>query len=368
MVVIPPMRAALLPLLVLAVGCSRRGTPAVIGLSYDPISRNVAAARLAAADLARSGEQRPIELALDSSLVGDTPDLDVRRAERFVARPEVLAVVGPSNSRGALAAAPVYNAAGLAQLSPQATSRLLGEVDGRTFTMVPNDSIEGAFLGRFIAEQLAPKVITIYFVNDEYGIGLRDGVEAALRRHHLPVADRVPFSTGGDFDVLVRTSMRRARADLVVVAGRVAAAGAILTAAHALNPDVRVVAGDGALVPERLMQIPDTALRSLYLVSLWQPDPRDSATLEFRRRFRALIGREAEPADAYVYDAIMTAAAAIRAAGTGRSAVASWLASLGGSRPAYRGITGPVSFGSRAAAHMSIVQVRDGHPVPVGSR
>ncbi len=350
-------------LLVAAVACDRSRDPAVIGLAYAPDSRNVEAARLAASDLAELSRHGPITLFLDSSFTADSAAVEVRRAERLVAVPGLVAVVGPSNSRGTLAAAPVYNAAGVSQINPGATSHLLTRLDGRTLAMIPNDSIEGAFITEYIAQVSGTHSVSIFFANDEYGIGLREGVESAMIARGLHVVDKVPFSPGGNFPVLIRASLRRAVPDVFVVAGRVAEAAAITRAIHQLAPGTMVVAGDGALVPDRLGQLGDSALASLRVVSFWLPAPGDTAAMLFSRRFRALFGREPEPSDAYLYDGIMVSAAAIQAAGADRNAVWDWLRSLGTSRPAYAGVTGPIVFGTGATSHLVMVGIRNGRAV-----
>lgn len=346
-----------------AAACGRSREPAVIGLAYSPSSRNVEAARLAASDLAELSRRSPITLFLDSSFAADSAAVEVRRAERLVAVPGLVAVVGPSNSRGTLAAAPVYNAAGVSQINPGATSHLLTRLDGRTLTMIPNDSIEGAFITEYIAQVSGIHNVAIFFANDEYGIGLREGVESAMVARGLHVVDKVPFSPGGNFPVLIRASLRRAVPDVFVVAGRVAETTAIARAINQLAPGTMVVAGDGALVPDRLGQLGDSALASLRVVSFWLPASSDTTAMLFSRRFRALFGREPEPSDAYLYDGIMVSAAAIQAAGADRDAVWGWLRSLGTSRPAYSGVTGPIVFGKGATSHLVMARIRNGRAV-----
>jgi len=359
--VIPKRWTLLVAVAVLACGGSPE--PSVIGLAYMPGSRNVEAARLAASDLAETSRGRPIRLFIDSAFTADSAPVEVRRAERLAAIPQLMAVIGPSNSRGALAAAPVYNAAGVTQINPQATSHLLAKLDGRMLPMIPDDSIEGDFIAQFVRQIPGAHSVSIYFANDEYGIGLREGVETALATLGMRVVDKVPFSPGGAFNVLVQASMQRARPDVIVVAGRTNEAAGLAQAIHELAPGTTVVAGDGALVPERLAQLGDSVLASLYVVSFWLPAPGDSAAMLFSRRFRALLGREPEASDAYVYDGIMVGAAAIRAAGPSRNAVWEWLRSLGDSRPAYQGVTGPIVFGKSAVPHMVMTRILNGRAV-----
>jgi branched-chain amino acid transport system substrate-binding protein len=355
---------ALLLFALLAASCHRSQLPAVIGLAYAPTSRYVEVARLAAIDLDAPG-QHAIRLYLDSSLVTDSAQVHVRRAERLAAIPELMTVVGPGTSRGALAAAPIYTAAGVAQLNPEATSHLLDKVDARIFTMIPNDSVEGQFIAYFIAGQLKARTVSIFFDNDEYGIGLREGVERALAAHRIAVVDKVPFGLDGAYDVLVRASFQRVRPDAVVIVGRSGPTGQLVRVVHDLAPAMEMVAGDAAMIPTSLAPAGDSALARLHIVSFWFPTPGDTAATAFARRFRAMIGRDPEPTDAYVYDGIMLSAAAIRAAGRDRDAVWGWLRSLGGANPPYVGVTGSISYGRPATHHMVMAQFRHGAMVPV---
>jgi branched-chain amino acid transport system substrate-binding protein len=357
--------SGLLLLVLLATSCNRSQPAAVIGLAYAPTSRYVEAARLAAIDLDEPGKATPIRLYLDSSLVTDSAQVHVRRAERLVAMPDLMTVIGPGTSRGALAAAPIYTAAGVAQLNPEATSHLLDRVDARIFTMIPNDSEEGQFIARFVAEKLKARTVSIFFDNDEYGIGLREGVERALAARHIAVVDKVPFGLDGAYDVLVRASFQRVRPDAVVIVGRSGPTGQLVRVVHELAPGMEMVAGDAAMIPTSLAPAGDSALAHLHIVSFWFPTLGDTAATAFARRFRAMTGRDAEPTDAYVYDGIMLSAAAIRAAGRDRDAVWDWLRSLGGANPPYVGVTGSISYGRPATHHMVMAQFRHGAMVPV---
>lgn len=345
----------------LAAACGRSPGTATIGLAYAPGWRNTEAARLAMSDLDTMEQVRPIQLLLDSALVGDSAQVEVRRAKRLVADPSVMTVIGPSNSRGALAAGPIYSAAGVTQINPQATSYLLSRLDGRTLSLIPDDSLEGAFIGTFLADSLRARSATIFFANDEYGIGLREGVERALADRAIQVADKVPFSESGPFRVLVSTSLQRARPDVFVIAGRATATIEIARALHDVIPAAVIVVGDGAMVPERLGALGDSILATLHAVSFWVAQPGDSAAVAFTRRFRALLGRDPEPADAYVYDGIMLSAAAINAAGADRDAVWAWLRSLGTDRPPYQGVTGPIAFDEPPLSRMVMTRISGGH-------
>jgi len=188
----------------------------VIGVAFQGIGLE---ALPAARDELASWPVR-IELAFDSTVSGDPADLEVERAQRFVTLPGLVAMVGHGGSRASLAAAPVYNDAGIPQVVPTSTSRLLATAGPWTFSLAPNDSVEGAFIGDFVAGSLAARSVTIYYVNDEYGEGLRDGVRASLGALGVAILDEVAVHPASDFRTLVEASLRRGTPDVVVVAAR----------------------------------------------------------------------------------------------------------------------------------------------------
>src|SRR5207245_5907500 len=70
-------------------------------------------------------------------------------------------VVGHGSSRRSLVASSVYNEAGIPQITPTSTSRLLHAVGPWTFMLAPDDSAEGAFMAAFAAERLGARRVSI---------------------------------------------------------------------------------------------------------------------------------------------------------------------------------------------------------------
>jgi branched-chain amino acid transport system substrate-binding protein len=344
--------------LALASGCRAPEPAAVIGYAYRAeISASADVAMEAIRRTDSAGGPR-IVIRGDSTIVGENPDSEVRRAEALAAIPGIVAVVGHGGSRGSLAAAPIYNAEGIPHITPTSTSRRLRDIGEWTFMLAPDDSVEGEFIVDFAVERLGARSVTIFNVTDEYGSGLRDGVEGALARRGVRLVDQVAYEPGSDFDVLVRATLARGRPDVVVVAGRQDETAAITGLLRRHAPGVRVIAGDGGLVAP----MPPTA-DSMYVVVFWLPDPADSASQRFIREFRRVTGRDPGSTEALTHDALMLAASAAREAGANRAAIREWLAGLGRSRPAWRGVTGLISFTPDRREHLVMARVHDGLPV-----
>jgi branched-chain amino acid transport system substrate-binding protein len=344
------------------VGCHTSGRTAAIGFAFTYHLQ--AAIAVANEEIALHGQGRGPEVSFvfDSGIAGDPADVEVRRAERLAAIPGIVAVVGHSGSRASLAAAPVYNEAGIVQVTPNSTSRLLENAGAWTFNLAPDDSVEGSFIGEFVAERLRALRVTIYYENDEYGTGLRDGVFAALGQRGVAVLDRVPMDVTSDFRTLVAASLKRGAPDAVVVAGRELETGSIARIMRERGVPRAVVAGDGALVLPELSRAAGPAADSLYAVAFWMPDAPDSLARAFVERYRRVAGELPQSADAMSHDALMLVADAVRAVGPSRAVVRQYLRDLGVTRPPYRGVTGPISFGPGARPRLVMARLVDGQP------
>jgi len=345
--------------------CRSRQPTVVIGLGL-PLRAGLPLA-VAVRDISRMATpgDGAVRIAVDSGSAVDAAEVEARRAESLVAIPGMVGVVGHSSSRGSLVAAPIYNEAGVVQVTPIATSRLLRTAGRWTFNLAPDDSIEGAFIGGFAAGPLKARRVAIYFVNDEYGLGLRDGVTSELARRGVRVVDQVAMDPSSDFETLVSASLARARPDVVVVAGRQAQTGDIARLYRAHGAPRAVVGGDGALMLPQLADTAGAAADSVYAVAFWLPDAPDSLSRAFVASYRRLVGGTPQSADAMTYDALMLLATAARASGGKPAAVRGYLESLGRTLPPYRGVTGEISFTRTTPPRLLMVRLRAGQPVRV---
>ena len=343
--------AALAPLATSLILSCGRDPPVLLGYAYARGSPNVADVAQDALD--RTAGTRPaIRIARWPAGNGGLGG-EIRGATLFAGTPGIVGVVGHSGSRETLLGAPVYASKGIPLIVPTSTSRRLSEVGPWTFRLAPNDSVEGDVMAAYVTDSLNARTATIFYFSDEYGVGLRDGVASGLTRRGVTVLDQVsvnmgscpPLSPRDDFAAVVAASLRRAVPEVVILAGRRVDGGCVMRIVDSAQPTMPFVAGDGIEGrSSQLREIAGQAVDRLHSVVFWHGTPGDSATSAFIERFQHIVGREPDDTDAMVYDAFMLLGAAVREAGANRTAVRRWLASLGGSRPHWKGVTGPVAF------------------------
>ena len=298
---------------------------------------------------------------------------EVDKAVRFAQDPKIAVVVGPGGSREALQTAPIYRQAGLANVDPISTSRLIHAVGPWTFMLAADDSVQGEFIGSFVAERLHAVTALLFYIPDEYGIGLATGTKIAFAKRGVrllgEVAVRTRQSCRGDsvnpYDAAVATVLREGAPEAIVIAGRTIEAACVAKAVMARHPGSRFVAGDGVLVDAQFVQLAGPAADSMYLVAFWHPTAGDSLSRAFVARFTRLVGRAPRHDDAMYYDAVMLVAQAIRTVGSNRAAIRRYLEELGRTRPPYQGITGSLAFTLQARRPLLMTRVRQGVTQPV---
>lgn len=346
--------------------CDRR--PAVLGVTFRPESPSVIDVVLEVVGRWPGGA--PATIRGPSSPLGTFSEREVDGAAQLVALPGIVAVVGHQDSRNTLLAAPVYHEAGVALVVPNSTSRAIEVASPWVFPVAPNDSQEGAFIATFATRVLGARAIALLYDNDEYGRGLRDGVRAALAANGRTLSAEAPIGSvceargGSDATVELVTS-RRPRPDLLVLATRPGDAPCIVRQAHRRIPTLRFITGDAVEVNDGLLAAMGPAADSTYFVAFWYHGLSDPRSAAFTSAYRRVMEVTPTPAQATQYDALMLLMTAVRDVGSSRRAIQAYLSQLGKSRPAYDGVTGPISFGPDRQRPLYMLRVRDGAAVAV---
>jgi branched-chain amino acid transport system substrate-binding protein len=108
-------------------------------------------------------------------------------AQKYIADPSVLAVLGPATSGAVAASSQAYFQAKLAHISPSATRTSLTKGSTRDgtpafFRVVPGDYIQGPTDATYMVKTLKVKKVVILDFQEPYSVGLADAVETTLKK------------------------------------------------------------------------------------------------------------------------------------------------------------------------------------------
>lgn len=144
-------------------------------------------------------------------LSGDTQlsaDLASSLAQKYVADPKVVAIIGPSTSGAVQATSQTLFQAGIAHISPSATRTSLtkGAAKQATpafFRVVPDDDIQGPADARYMVDKLKVKKVVVVDSQEPYSVGLANSIQAFLRAKGVTVQRESVNTNTSDFSPIV---------------------------------------------------------------------------------------------------------------------------------------------------------------------
>ena len=326
-------------------------------------------ARMAVADLNARGfmvNGKKVTLALLAEDDGGDPKQGTAVAQKLVDA-KVVGVVGHLNSGTTVPASKIYHAAGIAQITPSATTPMYTKQGFKSaFRVVANDNKVGSTLGRYAVGKLQARRIAVVDDRTAFGQGLADefvkGVRAAGGTVEI-VSRQFTHDKATDFSAIL-TQIKGKRPDLVFYGGMDAVAGPMLKQMKALGIDARFMGGDG-VCSEKLPELASDGLgenKVSCAVAGGVTGEQEKGFNDFVTRYRKTYGIELQTYAPYAYDAVMVLAQAMQNAGSTNPAL--FVPEI--SKLTHQGVTGNIAFdryGDLQNAAMTIYTYRGGKKV-----
>jgi len=285
---------------------------------------------------------------------------------------KVVAVIGHKDSGVSAAAAPIYKAAGLLQISPTSSRPDLTAQGLDNFLRTcPNDAYQGPVIADYVVNKLGKKKIAIVNGNTAYGQGLRQYYEQKLSALGVKPLIAIEVQRGGlDFTDALK-QVKATNPEVLLYAGSIPEAIILTQQMHdqaapdTLMPDVEFVAGDTVFQRDYIKST-GKASEGAIVSSFFTDTTKVDSLRPWVNNYRALFQRDPGGNSAGGYAAAQVIFAAIKQANSDDPAqvkAAAKAVQLGDS------IVGPISFNAQGdladpSAHLHLFKVQGGQFVP----
>ena len=262
---------------------------------------------------------RPLSYVFEDSQ--SDPRQSVGIAQKFVNEPKIVIELGDFSSPASMAATPIYQRAGLVQLG--FTNSHPDFTKGGDFAWSPSISQadQQPLIADLAVKKLGLKKIAVLHLNTDWGRTSKDVfVKAAAERGAQVVISEGYLPDEKDFrSTLIR--VRDAKPDGIVLISYYADGALIAGQLKATGISLPTVAV-GSVYSPKFLELGGASVEGIITNTSFFPEDPRSEVQSFVSRFQAKFKREPDAFNAYAYDAVLIAAAAIRTAGnTNRKAV-----------------------------------------------
>jgi branched-chain amino acid transport system substrate-binding protein len=240
----------------------------------------------------------------------------VASAERIIADPNIVALVGHAFSGATLAALPLYEAAGIPLLSPTATNPTLSQQGSRVFNRtIFNDNAQGDLAARYLYDVLNIRRLALIDDGSVYAMGLA----AVARDRFIELGGEIvgEFQIEPDLDdyTAVLLEVAATEPEAIFFPGyTVEVAVMVQNLDDAELRDVVFIGSDGVNTGT-LIELAGDAAEGVYLTGEALP-PETDAKIAFDALYRATFGAESDSVSRAIwnaYDAARIVIEAVRA-------------------------------------------------------
>lgn len=281
---------------------------------------------------------RPIEL-----IIGDSkgvPKESATLAQKFTSDSRIVAQIGDFTSTCSMAAQPIYHKVGMVQLTPTSTHPDFAPGSPYSFSIAGKQTEEGPFMARFAVETLQKKRIAFMYLNNDWGIAMRDHfVKTAERLGAEIVAEEAYFDGTNDFTAIL-TKFQALKPDLLYLASMYNDGALISNQRQKLGWNDVTVMGAGSLYSPKFIELGGNAVENVYTSCVFFPGEPRPEVQQFVKGFEEAYQQTPNVFAAVAYDSINLLVHAIQEAGTDRKAIRDALAQV----KDFPGVTGKITF------------------------
>lgn len=275
-------------------------------------------------------------------IIGDSkgdPKESSTLAQKFTSDKRIVAEIGDFTSTCCLAGQPIYNDAGMVQLSPTSSHPDFAKGSKYSFGIIGTQAGEGPYMAK-MTNDLGKKKVAVLYINNDWGIATNKYYSNALAKYGIKVVGREFYFDGEQDFTAVLTKLKDTDADMLFIASMYNDGALICKQREKLGWDVDVL-GPGSLYSPKLIELGGAAVEGLVTEVVFFPTSPKPEVQKFVKEFKKLYSTEPNMFAGVAYDAIGLLADAIKRAGsTDKDAIRDAVAATKN----YPGVTGHITF------------------------
>ena len=261
-------------------------------------------------------------------------------ANKLAQDKNISAIVGHFNSSCTLAAAPIYNQAGVVHVSPGSSAAAVSKAGDYTFRVITTDAVQGTSLMNWAVKDLGYKNIAVLYENTDYGAGLAEVVSKAAGDLNAKIVAKEAYEVGStDFSTLL-TKVANSNADVIIVGGLYNETALIAKQKNNFGLNKMQIMGVDAIFSDALIKLGGAAVNGIKLTGYFSEASQDPVAQNFISKYKEVYNSTPSTYAAYGYDAALVIIDSIKKAGTDRKAVRDYMANI----KDLKGATGINSF------------------------
>ena len=261
-------------------------------------------------------------------------------AQKYASDKRIVATIGDFTSTACMAAQPIYDQAGLVQLSPTASHPKFAPGSIWSFGIIGTQAGEGPFMANYAVKMLGKKKIAVLYINNDWGIATKDYfVNPAKEMGAEILAIEAFFEADKDFTGVL-TKLHGYKPELLYIPSMYNEMALIAKQREKLGWMDVILSGPGSLYSPKLLEIGGSSVNGLYTSCAFFPkDPRPEVQ-KFVKGFEEKYKGTPNMFAGIAYDGIYLLTDVIRKAGTDRKAIRDELAKTKN----FPGVTGKITF------------------------
>jgi len=287
---------------------------------------------------AGSIEGKEVKLIYEDSQI--KPEPATGAIYKLITVDKVPVIIGAFGSSVTLSIAPIAEKNKVVLFTASSTTDAIKDAGDYIFRNVPPNSAQGKTAALFAVDRLGIKEAAILFINNDYGISLKNAFEKIFTEKGGKILIIENYNQGDrDFRTQL-TKIKSEKPNLIYYPGHYQESGLILKQARELGIKSIFIGGDGSYSPELIKIAAEAAEGSFYTLMGIGYGITDEEIERFNKIFVEKYGVEPGVYSAYAFDALKIIVLAIKKGGYNSEGIKNALYQIRN----FRGVTGYTSF------------------------